>query len=281
MRRLTCVLGLVLVLTLSLSMTSCGGSGGGGATDLVLLGFNHPNISGVVLNAPLIFTFSQNIAPSSITPDTLRVVGARAPFFETTVVDGNLVALLPAMPNFATYEDAGFAPATAYTVSLAVFPAPSTIATPGGNPLLSAESYTFQTVPTPVFSEHMRPIVNGVPPSQGGTSDDEGCLQNRNNSLIESPPVKQGNGGTTLLCMMNEGAPRILPGLNETTPFHDERAVGTPSSVTRTVTSAEPGEVGDQLSSPVCGSMDKFAGAPASRLKVNSFCGMSSSMACT
>ena len=228
--RLTCVLGLVLVLTLSLSMTSCGGGGsGGGDGDLVLLGFNYPNVAGVVLNAPLIFTFSANVAPGSITPDTLRVVGATAPTFETTVVDGNLVALIPTIPNFEDYRDAGFAPSTAYTVSLAQFPAPSTIETPSGKSLQDAESFTFATVVTNVFMEHRRPIIHGVPPSQGGKSDDEGCLQNSQNALFEPPGVKQTNLGTTLLCLMNEGPPRVVEG--ESIPRFGQTAVGTPNAI--------------------------------------------------
>jgi hypothetical protein len=52
--------------------------------DLVLLGFNQPNVSGVALNQPLVLTFSADIDPLSITPDTLRIVGDTGPFFEMT-----------------------------------------------------------------------------------------------------------------------------------------------------------------------------------------------------
>ncbi len=230
--RLNCVAAVLVVVALSLSMTSCGGGGGsGGGSDLVLLGFNLPNLAGIPLNNPLIFTFSANVNPLSITPDTLRVVGAIGPFFETTVVDGNLVALNPDIPNFDDYSDAGLAPGTTYTVSFPVFPAPSTIETPDGKPLLLADNFTFVTLPAPVFIEHRRPIQHGLPPSLGGRSDDEGCLQNADNALYTPPGVVQtGSGpGATLLCLMNEGAPRIIEAASS--PRHDQRAVGTPSAV--------------------------------------------------
>ena len=63
----------------------------------MLVGFNLPNIAGVALNQPLIYTFSDNVDPSSVTPDTIQVTGP-AGFgftFESIVVDSNLVAELP------------------------------------------------------------------------------------------------------------------------------------------------------------------------------------------
>ena len=75
-RRLSCALFLTAALVLSLGATSCGGGGSGEAdSDLVLLGFNVPNIAGVPLNQPLIFTFSNEIDPSSIQYRVLRPGG--------------------------------------------------------------------------------------------------------------------------------------------------------------------------------------------------------------
>ena len=258
-------LALVLLLTASVSMTSCGGGGGGGSNpDLVLLGFNVPNLSGIPLNQPLIFTFSANINPATITPDSLRVVGDAGPFFESTVVDGNLVALIPTVPNFADYSDAGYAPDTEYTVSLTEFPAVTTIESTTGKPLLQAASFTFRTLPGPspdiisnvrcngpdgilgtaddttpssasFFIEPRRAIRHGTPPSLGGLSDDDGCLQNSANPLYvpptSDPSAIQGGStiGAKLLCMQNEGSPRIIEPLS--TPRHNQLAVGSPSAV--------------------------------------------------
>ncbi len=229
--RLSCVLMLTLTLAVSVSMTSCSGGDGDGNQDLVLVGTNLPGIAGIALNQPLILTFSALVDPFSITPDTLRVVGAQGPFFETTVVDRNLVALLPAIANFENYSDSGYAPGVEYTVSFAVFPAPSTIRTPDGKPLIQAFSSSFTTLPFPGFIETRRPINHGLPPSLGGTSDDEGCLQNVGNLLFQPPGIVQtGTGpGATLLCLQNEGQPRIIE--PESEPRHDAINVGTPSAV--------------------------------------------------
>ena len=125
--RLISFLLVAILLTASVSMTSCGGGGDGGTNpDLVLLGFNIPNLSGIPLNQVLIFTFSAAINPGTITPDTLRVVGTTGPFFESTIVDGNLVAMIPTVPNFADYSDAGLQPDVEYSVSLTEFPAVTT-----------------------------------------------------------------------------------------------------------------------------------------------------------
>ncbi len=231
MRRPSCALLFTAVLAVSLGATSCGGGGsGGGSNELVLVGFNKPNVAGIALNEPLIFTFSAAIDPASITPDTLRVTGAIGPFFEQTVVDGNLVALLAQTPNFEDYSDAGYAAATTYSVDFAVFPAPSTITTPNGSPLLGAEGYQFTTVPTPLFVEPRRPFSHGLPPSAGGRSDTEGCLQNPDNSLYAGE-IQFGSGpGARLLCLKNEGPPHVI--LDQCTPTHNDQSVGTPSAVT-------------------------------------------------
>lgn len=228
--RLTSILTAVLALTVSVSTTSCGGSEGTGDSDLVLVGFNMPNLAGIPLNQPMIFTFSNAVAPQSITPDTLRVIGDVDPDY-TTVVDGNLVALLPTVPNFEDYSDNGLGAGVTYTVSMPTFPAPATIATPSGKPLITAESFTFITLPNFSFIEPRRAIVHGVPPSQGGRSDDEGCLQNPSNTLFTPPGVVQtGSGaGATLLCLINEGSPRVIE--TESFPRHDARNIGTPSAV--------------------------------------------------
>src|SRR5437899_11640466 len=89
-------------------VVSCGG-GGSGPGPMVLVGFNLPNIAGVALDQPLIYTFSDDVDPLSVTPDTLQVTGP-AGFgftFESIVVDGNLVAELPRLPRFDDYTDAG------------------------------------------------------------------------------------------------------------------------------------------------------------------------------
>ena len=235
MRRSRLFLASLMLVTASMStsLTSCGG-GSSGEGDLVLLGFNLPNIAGVPLNQPLIFTFSSPIDADSITLDTLRVVGPVGPFFEQTIVDGNLIALLPRSPTFEDYSDAGLAVASEYTVSLAVYPAVDTIESVTGRPLIQADSYFFRTLPTPTFIEPRRAVLHGLAPSAGGISDDEGCLQNSSNALYVAPNidpsvVQEGTGpGAALLCLRNQGAPRAIE--PESFPRHDQRSIGTPSA---------------------------------------------------
>src|SRR5689334_5668814 len=86
------VLALPLAVGVGATVTSCGGGGGsGGAGAMVLVGFNLPNIAGVALDTPLVYTFSQDVDPSSVTPDMIQVTGPQdfGFTFETIVVDGN------------------------------------------------------------------------------------------------------------------------------------------------------------------------------------------------
>ncbi len=233
--RLACIALMVSVVSVGTSMTSCGGGGGGGGDpDLVLVGFNLPNISGVALNTPIILTYSAPIDPQSVTLDTLRITGNPNPQFDRTIVDGAVIAVLPQTPSFSDYSDVGLAPGTTYTVSMPTFPAIDTIESTSGKPLLEAETYNFTTTPTITFVEPRRAFLYGVPPSAGGTSDTEGCLQNSQNALYVSPTVdpsvvQTGSApGANLICLWNQGAPRVIE--PSATPRHDQRAVGLPSN---------------------------------------------------
>jgi hypothetical protein len=229
------VLACGAVLGLGVSAVSCAGGGSGGAADLVLLGFNHPNTAAVALNDPLIFAFSDNVDPTSVTPDTIQVVGSPSFTFETLVVDGNLVGELPFIPNFEDYSDSGLAPGKPYTVFLPVFPAVDTVRSTRGRPLVLAESFTFTTNPVPLFIEPRRPLTHSpgpitVPlPPPGAKGDEDGCVQNPTNSHFNAVFQTGTSSNAQLLCLKNEGPPHIL--LDETFPTQNQRAIGTPSAV--------------------------------------------------
>jgi len=223
-------------LAASLTAVSCGGGGGG--TDMVLVGFNLPNIAGVPLNQTLIYTFSDNVDPASATPDTLQVItltpGQPSFTFASILIDGNLVAELPRIPTFDDYSDSGMAPDTEYSVFLPVFPAVDTIKSTTGRPLVRAESFTFRTFPAPLFIESRRPLIHTPGPvtgTSGSRGDADGCLQNATNSLYDpNNPFQTGTDQSArLICLKNDGAPRVL--LDQSIPTHDQRAVGTPSGV--------------------------------------------------
>lgn len=212
--------------TVGLSAVSCGGAGSGGASDLVLVSFNLPNIAGVSLNQPLIFQFSDNVDPLSVTPDTIQVVGSPSFTFEAIVVDGNLVAQLPSIPNFEDYSDSGMAPGKVYTVFLPVFPAVNTVRSTRGRPLVQAESFSYTTNPVVQFVEPRRPLLHTPILVQG---DEDGCVQNQGNPLFNGSLQFAAGPEDRLLCIKNEGPPRVL--LSLCIPTHNQSAVGTPSAV--------------------------------------------------
>jgi hypothetical protein len=98
---------------------------------------------------------------------------------------------------------------------------------------VKAESFTFQTVPAPLFIEARRPLVHTPGPISGGIGargDEDGCLQNPTNTLYDANnPFQAGTDAfARLLCLQNDGAPMII--LDQCSPTHDQRAVGTPSA---------------------------------------------------
>jgi hypothetical protein len=222
----------LLAAVLAASATSCGGAGGGGNDPMVLVAFNWPNIYGVALDAPLIFTFSDPVDPYSVNPDTLQVNGELGYGFEfeRIVVDGNLVAYLPRLPRFTDYSDGGLTKDKKYTVLLPIFPAPDTIRSTTGRPLQLAESFTFHTTPGVVFIEPRRPLVHAPGPITGPglRGDEDGCVQNPTNSLFDGTFQVGTNDEAVLLCVKNEGPPQVLADISS--PLHDTRALGTPSA---------------------------------------------------
>src|SRR5262245_52522836 len=224
--RLLRTLSTVSLAALAVSSASCGGGGGSGNDPMVLSGFNLPNIAGVALDQPIVFTFSDPVDPISVTPDTIQVNGpAGAGFtFESIVVDGNLVAFLPRIPTRKDYTDSGMSKATTYTVFLPKFPAVDTVRSTTGRPLLQAESFSFTTTPTVTFVEPRRPLIHAPGPITGpGEGDEDGCLQNVGNELYDGTFQAGTDEDAVLLCIKNEGPPHVLN--NDSSPKHDQRAV--------------------------------------------------------
>lgn len=216
--------------------SACGG-GGSGSSSMVLVSFNLPNIAGVALNQPLVYTFSDNVDPASVTPDTIQVVGSPSFTFESIVVDGNLVAELPFIPNFDDYHDSGLAPGRQYSVFLPIFPAVDTVRSTSGHPLVKAGSFNFTTIPTFSFIEARRSLVHTPGPYSGPNQkgDEDGCINNPTNSLYAFPGIQfQSDASARLLCLANEGPPHVLNNstnlAQSSNPFHDKRAVGNPSA---------------------------------------------------
>jgi len=199
---------------------------------LTLTGFNLPNVAGVAMNQPLVFTFSVAVDPATVTPDSMRITGVPSFTYDAAVVDGNLVALLPRTPTFDDLSDAGIAPGATYQVFLPSGAASDVVRSLHGAPLASAGSFTFQAAATPTFVEPRRALVHAPGPTSGpnGRGDEDGCINNPANEFYVFPGFQDGTDSSArLMCLINEGAPRIVQ--SDCSPRHDDRNVGTPSAV--------------------------------------------------
>jgi hypothetical protein len=203
--------------------------------EMYLVATNLPGVANVALDQPIIFTFSDDVDPSSVTPDSVPIVGVAAPpfRFETIVVDGPLVALLPSLPSFDDLSDAGLAPGQQYVGSCPIAPAIDVVRSTRGAPLTEATpSVDFVTAFAPYFVEPRRPLAHAPGPLAvpSGRGDEDGCLDDADNALYAFPGFQPGtDDSAVLLCLKGSGAPRVLVGA--CSPTHDERDVGTPSAV--------------------------------------------------
>lgn len=63
-----------LVALVMAGVGACSTGGGPGEPPLQVVNFNFaPGFGGVALNAPLVLTFSTDVDPASVTPDSIRI----------------------------------------------------------------------------------------------------------------------------------------------------------------------------------------------------------------
>ncbi len=192
-----------------------------------ILDFNLDGATDVRLDEPLIFRCSQDVDVSSIDPDSTHVTGAVGPYFELVAVDARSFALVPNVPDFDDYSDAGLAPGTVYTIELPDALTTHCLRSTRGARLAQTYVATFTTVSSPTFVEPRRPLVHAPGPSATppGMGDEDGCLNNPGTSLYVAPGFQTGSDATaTLLCLVNDGPPHVIPELCD--PPHDARDVG-------------------------------------------------------
>ncbi|MBI3847281.1 MAG: hypothetical protein HY292_21845 [Planctomycetes bacterium] len=145
----------------------CGGGGGGGGGDLTVSSFNLDAVRGTFLNEALVFTFSNNVDPASVTNQTIQLRydaslldrngdgqpddpgNTNAIPEGTFTVNGNIVTFRPKLPSRPNNSDAGIPPTYimnigtppmptligTVTVFIPGFPATNTVRTPTGRPL--------------------------------------------------------------------------------------------------------------------------------------------------
>ncbi len=184
-------LGLLTVLALTtlvgapFGCSSGGGGGGGGGGVLALLNFNLENINGVFLNERLVFEFSTEVDPASVSVDTIQIrfdgstvdrdgdgspdnpgnTNATPP--GDFVVKGKKVFFNPRLPVKPTNSDTGFIPTTSYQVVLPASPNLS-VRSRSGRPLTTRFAGTFKTRDDPAFPpgislESFKDFFPGVP----------------------------------------------------------------------------------------------------------------------
>lgn len=125
----------------------CGSEGPGVARTFELEQI-APKQGEVFLNHPLVFSFSEPVAPLSITRESLRIRGKDGePARGVFRIEGRRVLFLPDPVRSPRLDDGGFLPGTRYTVEVAGFPLPDGIRSVDGLPLRCSYTWTFDTVP--------------------------------------------------------------------------------------------------------------------------------------
>jgi hypothetical protein len=187
-----------LALACVLAPIGCdNGSSGGGGGDMVVSSFNLDGVRSTFLNEPLVFTFSNDVDPASVTNQTIQLRydatlldrngdgvpddpgNSNAIPEGTFEVSGNVVRFLPKLPSRPNNSDTGIPPS--YVVSLGMppmptvvgavsvfipgFPATDTVRTTNGRPL--AASYRSTFTPVTVASPSNVPATAFIDPVPG------------------------------------------------------------------------------------------------------------------
>lgn len=116
--------------------------------------------SGVYLNETLVFHFSADIDPASVTRESLavRTVEGSVEAAGRFEVEGNWVRFLPDLGLAQDLSDGGLKPGTRYKVELLGFPAPDGLRSAAGVPLSHGSLFHFETAaltdpPSQMFEE--------------------------------------------------------------------------------------------------------------------------------
>ncbi len=159
------VLLLGSTLFVSLLSVNCGGSGGGsgssgGSFGLLAIATGEGSLlptDGVFLNESIIFSFSQNIDPSSVSDDAIQIRRRRivngqpsgnafaVPARGTFVVREKTIEFVPRLPTRSDFADAGYSQGTLYRVDIESNPAFDSVRSLGGDPLEAPVRTSFST----------------------------------------------------------------------------------------------------------------------------------------
>jgi len=113
---------------------------------LVLLEFRQNELDSVALNEELVFFFSRDLEPGSITTDSVRVFdGAGREVRGERRLRGDALSFLPELPCRHDLSDGGFRPGGDYTVILGGFPRPDGLRALDGALLSASLRLRFRT----------------------------------------------------------------------------------------------------------------------------------------
>jgi hypothetical protein len=99
------------------------------------------------LNEPLVFHFSDELDPASVTPSSARVLDIAGRLVAGRFhVEGNRLVFEPRLPRQPDLQDGGFRPSSEVRVELSGFPVPSGLRSRGGQVLEASFSSSFEVV---------------------------------------------------------------------------------------------------------------------------------------
>jgi len=137
MKRARLLLGVLLVL-------ACGSRPED--EPLVLLEFRQNELDSVALNEELLFFFSRDLDPASVTSDSLRVIDAAGRDVPgERRLRGDALSFLPELPCRPDLSDGGFRPGSEYSVILGGFPRPDGLRALDGALLSASLRLDFRT----------------------------------------------------------------------------------------------------------------------------------------
>ncbi len=142
----------VFVLATMFLLSACGGGSGGGTSGenasnaLLVMDINVADFDGVALNQILEITFSEELDPDSVRPETIQI--REGPDYGKQVpgdfrVDGDRVYFYPRLPTMDTLEDSGFHPGTSYRVTVFGVPSVSVVRNYTQDRMLASEHVDF------------------------------------------------------------------------------------------------------------------------------------------
>ena len=155
-------------------MVGCSGSSStGGESRLVVQNFNQNLLPGVMINSPLVFTFSADVDPATVNSNTIQIwttidskrhdaagvfeVSGRtvtwfpqmtSKIYPLDVQQSNTTPIMPSDSGMNTFASNNMS----YAVLMQASPNPNTVKSVSGAPLLEAFSSTFDTIQGPVIN---------------------------------------------------------------------------------------------------------------------------------